>query len=143
MSIERTRQTVDAYLDDLLSFGDFARHLTDDVVVTFMGTDRVIKGREAARTTITFVHQQAFRSRIAATTILYGEANAMLEAQFKGTHIAEFEGIPASQRQVDVPYAVAYDLRGDRISALRLYFPLELLMRQIADASVPAAVVRA
>ena len=132
MSIERTRQTLDAYLEELLSFGDFARYFTEDVVLTFMGTDRVIEGREAARTTITFVHQQAFRSRIAATTTVYGEANAMLEARFQGTHVGEFEGIPATHREVDVPYAVAYDLRGDRISALRLYFPLELLMRQLA-----------
>ncbi len=132
MSIERTRQTLDAYLKELVSFGDFARYFTDDVVVTFMGTDRVIEGREGARTTITFFHQQAFSSQIDATTILCGEANAMLEARFKGVHVGEFEGVPASHRHVDVRYAVAYDLRGDRISALRLYFPLELLIRQIA-----------
>jgi ketosteroid isomerase-like protein len=139
MSIERTRQTLTTYLDELLSFGDFARCFTDDVTLTFMGTDRVIAGREAARTTITFVHQQAFRTRVTAGTILYGDAGAMLEAQFTGTHIGEFEGVPATGRQVDVPYAVAYDVRGDRISALRLYFPLDLLMRQIAGAAQPAA----
>jgi predicted ester cyclase len=139
MSIERTRQTLDAYLEELLSLGDFARYLTDDIVVTFMGTDRVITGREAVRTTITFMHQQAFRSHIAATTIVCGEANAMIEARFKGTHVGEFEGIPATHRQIDVPYAVAYDLRGDKISALRLYFPLELLMRQITGSAQAVA----
>jgi hypothetical protein len=137
MSIERTRQTVNAYLEELLSFGDFARHFTEDVVVTFMGTDRVIKGREAARTTITFVHQQAFRSHVTSSTIVCGETNAMLEARFQGTHIGEFESVPASHRQVDVPYAVAYDLRGEKISALRLYFPLELLMGQMTGAAQP------
>lgn len=131
MSIEQTRQTLTTYLDELLSFGDFARCFTEDVTVTFMGTDRVIKGREAARATITFVHQQAFRTHITAGPLLYGDANAILEARFQGTHIGEFEGVPATRREVDVPYAAAYDLRGDRIAALRLYFPLELLMRQI------------
>lgn len=139
MSIERTRQTLTTYLDELLSFGDFARCFTEDVTVRFMGTDRVTIGREAARTMITFVHQQAFRTHIAAGAIVYGEANAILEARFTGTHIGEFEGVPATGREVDVPYAVAYDLRGDRISALRLYFPLDLLMRQIAGAAQPAA----
>ena len=138
MSIEQTRQTVTTYLDELLSFGDFARCFTDDVTVTFVGTDRVISGREAARTTITFVHQQAFRTRITAGAIVYGDTNAMLEARFQGTHVAEFEGVAATGREVDVPYAVAYDLRGDRISALRLYFALDLLMRQIAGAAQPA-----
>ena len=138
MSIERTRQTLTTYLDELLSFGDFARCFTEDVELVFMGTDRVVKGRDAARTTITFFHQQAFRSHITAGVSLYGESNAMLEARFEATHVGEFEGVPASGRQVDVPYAVAYDLRGDRISALRIYFPLELLMRQIAGAAQPA-----
>jgi len=143
MSIERTRQTLTTYLDELLSFGDFARCFTQDVELVFMGTDRLVTGREAARTTITFMHQQAFRSRIVAGAIVYGEEHAMLEARFQGVHVGEFEGIAPTHREVDVPYAVAYDFRGDRISVLRLYFPLELLMRQIADASIPAAVVRA
>jgi predicted ester cyclase len=85
------------------------------------------------------VHEQAFRTHITAGTVVYGDANAMLEARFKGTHIGEFECVPATGREVDVPYAVAYDLRGDRISALRLYFPLDLLKRQIAGAAQEAA----
>ena len=55
----------------------------------------------------------------------------MLEAEFAGTHIGAFEGIPPSHREVLVPYAVAYDLEAGRIKALRLYFPLELLLKQI------------
>jgi hypothetical protein len=42
---------------------------------------------------------------------------------------------PAAQRlirQPRVPYSVVYDLRGDRISALRIYFPMSLLMEQIS-----------
>ena len=139
MSIERTRQTLTTYLDDLQSFGDFARSFTDDVTVTLTGTDRVVEGREAARTFITFMHQHAFRTQITVDALVYGDVTAMLEARFRGTHIAEFEGIPATGRQVDVPYAVAYDLRGDRISALRLYFPMELLMRQITAVPQPVA----
>ena len=139
MSIERTRQTLTTYVDELLSFGDFARCFTDDVTVTFMGTDRVLTGREAARTTITFMHQQAFRTSISAGMILYGDATAMLEARFQGTHVGDFEGVLPTGREVDVPYAVAYDLSGARISALRLYFPLDLIMRQIAGVAQPAA----
>jgi hypothetical protein len=83
--------------------------------------------------------QQAFQTHITAGASVYGDGNAMLEAQFTGTHVGEFEGVTATGREVDVPYAVAYDLRGDKISALRLYFPLDLLMRQIAGAALPVA----
>jgi predicted ester cyclase len=55
----------------------------------------------------------------------------MAEVEFIGTHIGEFEGIVASNRQVQVPYAVAYDLEDDKITALRLYFPMELMLHQI------------
>jgi hypothetical protein len=86
-----------------------------------------------------------FRSIFSEESIDAGEprpgrrvVGILLEARFEGTHIGEFEGVPATGRQVDVPYAVAYDLRGDGISALRLYFPLDLLKRQIAGAVQPA-----
>lgn len=55
----------------------------------------------------------------------------MLEAEFVGTHVGEFEGVSATGRAVRVPYAVAYDLEDGKITSLRLYFPLELLPRQI------------
>ena len=47
-------------------------------------------------------------------------------------------GIPATGRAVRVPYSVAYALAVGKITALRVYFPFELLWRQIA-AFVPAA----
>jgi hypothetical protein len=35
-------------------------------------------------------------------------------------------------RAVRVPYSVVDDPRGDRISALRIYFPMSLLMERIS-----------
>jgi hypothetical protein len=35
-------------------------------------------------------------------------------------------------RQRAVPYSVIYDLRGDQISALRIYFPMSQLMDQLS-----------
>jgi hypothetical protein len=34
---------------------------------------------------------------------------------------------------VRVPYSVVYDLRDDQISALRIYFPMSLLIEQITS----------
>lgn len=63
--------------------------------------------------------------------VVYGDRGAMLEAEFIGTHVGAFEGIAASHRNVRVPYAVAYDVDAAGIKALRLYFPMDQLMRQI------------
>ena len=51
--------------------------------------------------------------------------------------LGAFEGIPATQRNVDVPYSVAYDMKGSQITALRLYFPLELLIRAVGADHAP------
>ena len=49
MTSETTRETMKAYADALLAFGDYARYLSDDVTMTFMGTDRAVKGRDVTR----------------------------------------------------------------------------------------------
>ena len=133
MSAETTRETMRGYTEALLSFGDYARFLAEDVKLSFMGTDREVRGRDAAREMITFVHSQAFKTDIQVTSLVCGDGQAMVEAEFIGTHIGAFEGIPASNRKVHVPYGVAYDLKGNEITALRLYFPLDLLVKQITQ----------
>ena len=131
MTTEQTRDTMQAYADALLSFGDFGRYLSDDVTMTFMGTDRSIAGRDAVCQTIRFFHEQAFSSAIEVKSLLCGGSESMLEAEFIGTHIGEFEGIKPQLKAVRVPYSVAYSLAGGRITALRLYFPLDQLIRQL------------
>ena len=141
MSAESTRTIIDGYAQALLSSGDYARYLTEDVTLTIEGTDRAVSGREAVRQLITFMHTQAFKTNIQVKGVVYGDRQAMLEADFVGTHVGAFEGIPASHRDVRVPYAVAYDVDDAGIKALRLYFPMDQLMRQIgAKESVTAAV---
>ena len=141
MSAESTRTIIDAYARALLSSGDYARYLTDDVTLTIEGSDRAVSGREAVRQLITFMHTQAFKTDIQVKGVLYGDHQAMLEAEFVGTHVGAFEGIPASHRHVRVPYAVAYDVEPAGIKALRLYFPMEELMRQIGAGERAAATV--
>ena len=131
-------RTLDAYLQALLSFGDYSRFLGEDVIVTFMGTDRTVRGRAAARQLIDFIHAQAFKTAIKVNTIVCGEAQALVEAEFVGTHIGDFEGVPASHRHVRVPYAVVYDVANRQITALRIYFPLDLLLRQLAGVTEDA-----
>jgi predicted ester cyclase len=140
MTTEKTRETMKAYVDALLAFGDYARYLAGDVTMTFMGTDREVKGHEAVCQAINFFHETAFSSAIEVKSLLCGEGEAIIEAEFIGTHIGEFEGVPASLRPVRLPYSVAYTLADGRITALRLYFPFELLMRQITGVGVAAAV---
>ena len=134
MSAEITRETMKGYMQALLAFGDYSRYLAEDVKVSFMGTDRAVSGREAARQLITFIHTQAFKTDVQIKGLVCGDGHAMAEAEFIGTHVGAFEGIPATHRNVRVPYGVAYDLTGGEITELRLYFPLDLLVKQLTGA---------
>jgi steroid delta-isomerase-like uncharacterized protein len=125
------QQVMQDYLDALVNRGNFPAYFTDDVVATFEGTDQRADGREAAAQLIRYVHEGAFDARMELKNLIAGDGKAAIEADFAGTHAGEFAGIPATGRKVRVPYSVVYDLRGDRISALRIYFPMSLLIEQL------------
>ncbi len=138
MTATETRAVMETYTDALLAFRDIGPFLADGVTMTFMGTDRAIAGREAVCGAIRFFHEAAFSSAIEVKGLVCGEGEATLEAEFVGTHVGEFEGLAPSLKAVRVPYSVAYTLSGGQIAALRLYFPFELLMRQLSAAAEPA-----
>ena len=56
---------------------------------------------------------------------------ASAEAVFVGTHISEFAGIPATGRDVRVPYAVFWELEEGQITSLTLYGPMSGIIQQL------------
>lgn len=125
------RKTMEQYLDALVVRGDYGRYFTDDVVVTVEGSDQRAEGREAGEQLIRYMHEMAFDAHPELKSLLVDEGKAAIEADFAGTHTGEFAGVAATGRAVRVPYSVVYDLRGDQISALRIYLPLSVLVEQI------------
>jgi len=132
MSVEATSKTMRSYLDALLARGDFADYFTHDVTWTTVGTGQNVQGREPVRDFLTWMHTHAFDARPKVRTLLVGDGQAALEADFVGTHTGEFLGMPATGKSVQVPYCVVYDLRDDKIAALRAYIPMELFSQQLA-----------
>ena len=106
-----------------------------------MGTDQRAVGREAAEQQTRNMYERAFDARIEVRNLLVDGDKAAVEADFTGTHIGEFAGILPAGRAVRVPYSVVYDLRdsvvydlrGGQISALRIYFPMSMLVGQITS----------
>jgi predicted ester cyclase len=127
------RKVMQEYLDALGKRADYPAYFTDDVVATLEGTDQRADGREAAGQLIRYIHEGAFDARPEIKNLLVDDGKAALEADFAGTHTGEFGGIQPTGREVRVPYSVVYDIRGDQISALRIYFPISLLMEQITS----------
>lgn len=125
------RLVMEEYLDTLVKRADFPSHFTEDVVATVEGTAQRADGREAAGQLIRYMHEGAFDARVELKNLLTDDGKAAIEADFVGTHIAEFAGIQPTGRAVRVPYSVVYDLRDDLISALRIYMPMGLLIEQL------------
>jgi predicted ester cyclase len=129
----RSSRTVSAHLEALGSAGDCGAELTDDVTLTIMETDEVIHGRAAVAALLTYVHHSAFSAPPVVMTLVAGAERAMIEAEFAGQHTGEFAGIPPTNHRVHLPYVVAYDLDADTIRAMRLYFPMDRLVRQLRE----------
>ena len=137
MSVENTQQTMDAYLEELVAGGPYKRHFADDVVVALVGTDQGAEGPDAAEGWINYLHQQAFEARPELKNMFVAEGKAAAELDFVGKHIGEFGGIAATGREVRVPYSVVYDLEGEKIKALRIYMPTDVLLEQLGGTSSP------
>jgi steroid delta-isomerase-like uncharacterized protein len=132
MSVETTAQTMRSYLDTLLARGDFADYFTDDVTWTTVGTDQELQGRQPVRDFLIWMHTQAFDAHPKVKTLVIGDGQAALEADFVGTHTGEFLGVPATGKSVQVPYCVVYDLQDGKLAALRAYIPMDLFAQQLS-----------
>ncbi len=137
MSVENTQQTMEAYLQDLVGGGPYKRHFADDVVVALVGTDQGAEGPDAAEAWINYLHQQAFEARPELKNMIIDDDRAAVEVDFVGKHVGEFGGIAATGRDVRVPYSVVYDLEGEKIKALRIYMPMDVLLGQLGGTSSP------
>jgi steroid delta-isomerase-like uncharacterized protein len=132
MTVEATAQTMRAYLDAFLARGDFADYFTDEVTWTTIGVDQELQGRQPVRDFLSWMHTQAFDAHPKVKTLIIGDGQAALEADFVGTHTGEFLGIPPTGKSVQIPYCVVYDLQGDKLAALRAYIPMDLFAQQLS-----------
>ena len=128
MSIESTRETIQRYLS--AGHGDVSM-LAEDVVFTTMATGQETQGPEAVLGMMNYLYHMAFDATATARVMLFGETNAMLEGNFVGKHIGEFNGIPATGKDVSVPMCIVYDLVNDQIKSARIYFEIPALLQQL------------
>ena len=117
------RTTMDAYLQALTTRGPFADFFTDDVTLDMVGAGMSAQGRAQVEDIIRYAHEQAFDGGPELKSMIVDPdgRRCAIEVDLVGRHTAEFAGIPATGRDVRVPYSVNYDLTDGGISALRIY----------------------
>ena len=139
ISIEEAQSVIDTYLAALVAREDIAPFFSDDVVLELVDVGQVITGREEVAGAIVALHEQMFDARPELTNLIVGEGTAAIEAVFIGTHTGEFSGIPATGKEVAVPYAVFYDVADGEITALRIHGFASGLVAALTAEATPAA----
>lgn len=107
------------------------KYLTEDTVFIDMGTKELTIGRDAVANMLNYIYHVAFDAHAEITNTIVCDNKAVLEANFIGKHIGEFAGIPATNKSVNVPLCVTYDLENGLIKVARVYMLGSVLMKQL------------
>ncbi len=121
MSSDKVRDTMKGYVEALTRLGDVGPYLAPDVTMTVMENGDTITGRDAVRDTVIAMHSQGVRGDIRVRNVLVDGDVAVLEAEFVGTHVGDFAGIPATGKTVHLPYTIVYEVGPQGITAVRGY----------------------
>jgi predicted ester cyclase len=120
-----------AYFDTL-----DVKFVAEDAVYKNLSTGQVHKGRAEIGALLHYMYHVAFDARIDRTSSVVTEDRAMVEGFFKGRHIGEFAGIQATNREVNVPLCVSYNLKNGLIQEARIYMSSDVMREQLG---VPVA----
>jgi steroid delta-isomerase-like uncharacterized protein len=121
MSSEETQVVIDGYLEALVAREDIAPYFSEDVVLDLVDIGQQIKGRDEVVAAIVELHEVTFDAHPEVVNVIVADGTAALEAVFVATHTGDFAGIPASGKQIAVPYAVFYDVADGAITELRIH----------------------
>lgn len=133
MTVARTREILEAY-----AANHDPQYLAEDAVFIDTATGQRHEGREAIGEMLNHVYHVAFDARAEDPRLIVGEGTAALEATFVGTHIGEFAGIPATNREVRVPLSVLYEVGPEGITEGRIYMQAAVMMQQLGAVEATA-----
>ena len=109
------------------------KYLSEDTVFINMSTNELTIGRDAVGNMLNYLYHVAFEAHAEITNTIICDDKAVLEANFKGKHIGEYAGIPATHKDVNVPLCVTYDLEGGFIKVARVYMLSSVLVEQLTS----------
>ena len=128
MSVESTREVMERYIS--AEHGDVS-DMAEDVVFTIMATGQEHSGPQEILHMLNYFYHVAFEATAETTNMILADGQCCLEAMFRGKHIGEFAGVPATGKEVNVPLCVVYDLENDQIKRGRVYFEIPAFLAQV------------
>jgi len=107
------------------------QYVTEDAIFVSMNTGEETRGREAIGQMLHYFYHVAFDARAEIINKVITEEKAVLEFNFKGKHIGEFAGMQPTNKEVNVPTCVSYDLENGLIKKGRVYMLVDVMMKQL------------
>jgi len=131
-ALSRTQQNILDYFQthDL-------KYVAEDAVFRNLGTGEVYTGREEIGGMLHFMYHVAFDAKAESHNYVITETKAVVEAYFKGRHIGEIGGLKVTNKEVDIPLCISYDIEDGLIKEARIYFLGEVLETQLGIESGP------
>jgi predicted ester cyclase len=105
--------------------------VAEDAVFINMSTGEQTKGREAIGNMLHYIYHIAFDAKAEIKRKFITETKAVVEANFKGKHIGEFAGQQPTNKEVDVPLCITYDLKDGLITEGRIYMLTDVMVHQL------------
>jgi hypothetical protein len=123
VSVDQTQQVIDRYFAVMGAGGDFSQFYVDEVTWTMLDAGAEIRGAAAVRDYVIALHGQM--SDVHTRRIVVSDNAAYLEGDCVN---AQDKGAPR------IAYCVAYDVTGDRITAMRCYGGFGAIINRIQSA---------
>ena len=107
------------------------KYLTEDAVFRNLSAGEVFTGREEVGGMLHFMYHVAFDAKAETVNTVITEDKVVVEAYFKGRHIGDIADLKATNKEVDIPFCVSYDLKDGLIKEARIYFLGEVMLKQV------------
>jgi steroid delta-isomerase-like uncharacterized protein len=126
-----TQEVVEKYF----SSGHDVQYLAEDTVFTDMSSGKQTVGREGVQQFLNYMYHVAFDAKAEVTNKIFTENRAVMEFNFRGRHIGEFAGLQPTNKEVNAPVCVIYEIEDKLIKRSRIYFLADTLMRQLNESN--------
>jgi hypothetical protein len=126
MSTASVRRVVERFLEYDYSV------LSDDVVGEALGLGIRVMGPAGVEKAVGEIYEQMFTAEPENKALYVDEKAGILEYDIVGTHTGDVPGIPASGREIRLPCVSIYEVTGEKITAIRVYVPTQLLRDPVA-----------
>jgi ketosteroid isomerase-like protein len=119
------------HVETLGSNVDCRQLLRDDAVLMFMDSRETFYGPEEICAVFDNLHAHLFSASSRVRAFHHTNQQIAIEVEFRGTHVREFAGLKPTGKTVTTGYALAYEIADGGIAAIRAYWNLDALVRQL------------